>query len=109
MELSLDSARALLLTAQGLQQPPSRLAKKADVRATIRRMGVLQIDSIHIIARSHLVVLWSRLGAYDPAWLDALLEEGAIFEGWSHAACFVPIEDLSLYRPAMLARHAHSF
>ncbi len=108
MELSLAGARALHLAAQGLSQPPSSPAGKRDLLAAIRRMGALQIDSIHIIARSHLLVLWSRLGAFDPAWLDELLAEGAIFEGWCHAACFLPTEDFPLYRPAMLARHAHS-
>ena len=108
MEFSLAGARALLLAAQGLLQPPSTSPRKADVLGTIRRLGVLQIDSIHVIARSHLLVLWSRLGAYNPAWLDELLAEGALFEGWAHAACFIPIEDFSLYRPGMLARHDHS-
>jgi uncharacterized protein YcaQ len=65
-------------------------------------MGVLQIDSISVVARSPYLVLWSRIGAYDPIWLDELLSEGAIFEYWSHAACFVPIEDYGLYRRLML-------
>jgi uncharacterized protein YcaQ len=65
-------------------------------------MGVLQIDSISVVARSPYLVLWSRIGAYDPIWLDELLAEGAIFEYWSHAACFVPIEDYGLYRRLML-------
>jgi uncharacterized protein YcaQ len=43
-------------------------------------------------------VLWSRLGDYTPRWLDELLEEGALFEYWSHAACFLPIEEYPLYR-----------
>jgi uncharacterized protein YcaQ len=63
---------------------------------------VLQIDSISVVARSPYLVLWSRIGAYDPIWLDELLAEGAIFEYWSHAACFVPIEDYGLYRRLML-------
>lgn len=107
IQLSLPATRALLLAAQGLDRTPSP-ATKADVRATIRRLGVLQIDTIHVIARSHLVVLWSRLGAFDPQWLDELLAEGALFEYWSHAACFLPIEDFPLYRPAMLQRRHHS-
>src|SRR3712207_9410485 len=65
-------------------------------------MGVLQIDSISVVARSPYLVLWSRLGPYDPIWLDELLAEGCLFEGWSHAACFVPIEDYGLYRRSML-------
>src|SRR5687768_5611921 len=67
-------------------------------------MGVLQIDSISVVARSPYLVLWSRLGSYDPVWLDELLAEGQIFEYWSHAACFIPIEDYGLYRRLMLAR-----
>jgi uncharacterized protein YcaQ len=65
-------------------------------------MGVLQIDSIAVVARSPYLVLWSRLGPYDPLWLDELLAEGALFEYWSHAACFIPIEDYGLYRRFML-------
>src|SRR3712207_9006308 len=65
-------------------------------------MGVLQIDSISVVARSPYLVLWSRLGPYDPVWLDELLAEGSLFEGWSHAACFIPIEDYGLYRRFML-------
>ena len=63
----------------------------------IRRMGALQIDTIHVVARSPYLVLFSRLGDYDPRWLDELLAEGRLFEYWSHAACFLPIEDYPLY------------
>lgn len=91
-----------MLAAQGLLQPPRRPATKDSVLETIRRMGALQIDTIHVVARSPYLVLWSRLGQYDPIWLDELLAEGKLFEYWSHAACFLPIEDYPLYRPAML-------
>jgi uncharacterized protein YcaQ len=102
MKLTLTGARALLLAAQGLGDIPARPADKTDVLATIRRMGLLQIDTISVVARSPYLVLWSRLGAYDPRWLDQLLAEGALFEYWSHAACFLPIEDFPLYRRLML-------
>jgi uncharacterized protein len=92
----------MLLAAQGLASPPGRPAGKGDVLGAVRRMGVLQIDSISVVARSPYLVLWSRLGTYDPVWLDELLAEGRLFEGWSHAACFVPIEDYGLYRRFML-------
>jgi hypothetical protein len=48
-------------------------------------------------------VLWSRLGEYEPKWLEELLEERAIFEYWSHEACFLPVEDYPLYRRRMLS------
>src|ERR671933_219398 len=103
MRFSRAAARALLLAAQGLDAPPERPATKEDVLESIREMGVLQIDSIAVVARSPYLVLWSRLGAYEPRWLDELLAEGALFEYWSHAACFLPVEDYPLYRHRMLA------
>jgi uncharacterized protein YcaQ len=109
MRLSPAAARSLLLAAQGLHAPPLASARKEDLLGAIRRMEGLQIDSISVVARSPYLVLWSRLGAYEPRWLDELLAEGALFEYWSHAACFLPIEDYTLYRRHMCdhaARHA---
>ncbi|CDG82216.1 winged helix-turn-helix domain-containing protein [Janthinobacterium agaricidamnosum] len=102
IRLSLAAARALHLAAQGLLQPRRRKAVKADVLDAIRRMGVLQIDTIHVVARSPYLVLWSRLADYPQAWLEELLAEGALFEYWAHEASFVPIEDYGLYRQRML-------
>ena len=100
--LSPGAARALHLAAQGMLQPRRARATKDDVLAAIRRMGVLQIDTISVVARSPYLVLWSRLGDYEPAWLEQLLAEGKLFEYWAHEACFVPIEDYGLYRHRML-------
>ena len=102
LTLSLAAARALHLAAQGLLQPRRRKARKDDVLDAIRQMGVLQIDTIHVVARSPYLVLWSRLGDYPQAWLEQLLEQGALFEYWAHEACFVPVEDYGLYRHRML-------
>jgi uncharacterized protein YcaQ len=102
VQLSQAQARAVHLAAQGILDPPDLAATKADVLAAIRRMHLLQIDTIHIVARSPYLVLWSRLGSYEPHWLDELLAEGALFEYWAHAACFLPIEDYGLYRWFML-------
>jgi uncharacterized protein YcaQ len=102
--LSQDAVRGLLIAAQGLQQRSASPATKADVHQIIRQMHVLQIDTINVVARSPYLVLWSRLDDYDPRWLEELLTEGALFEYWSHAACFLPIEDYPLYRRFMLNR-----
>ena len=96
--LSLDAVRGLMIAAQGLHDRPQPRATKKAVRSIIRQMHLLQIDSINVIARSPYLVLWSRLGDYNPRWLDELLAEGALFEYWSHAACFLPIEEYPLYR-----------
>ncbi|MGO4376963.1 winged helix-turn-helix domain-containing protein [Pseudoduganella sp. RAF53_2] len=102
LTLSLPAARALHLAAQGLLQPRRRKAQKADVLQAIRCMGVLQIDTIHVVARSPYLVLWSRLGDYPQPWLEEHLAEGALFEYWAHEACFVPIEDYRLMRHRMV-------
>jgi uncharacterized protein YcaQ len=102
MHLSHAAAQALMVAAQGLHRRPSQPATKADLLETIRRMGVLQIDTIHVVARSPYLVLWSRLGAYTQEWLTDLLAEGALFEYWAHEACFLPIESFRLFRHRML-------
>ncbi|MBV8665922.1 MAG: YcaQ family DNA glycosylase [Burkholderiaceae bacterium] len=102
LTLSLSDARALQLAAQGLLQTRPQKADKTDVLNAIRAMGALQIDTIHVVARSPYLVLWSRLGDYRQAWLEELLAEGALFEYWAHEACFLPIEDYGLYRHRML-------
>jgi hypothetical protein len=107
--LSLEQARLLQLAAMGLLEAPTKPATKADVLAAIRAMHVLQIDTISVVARSPYLVLWSRLGDYDPRWLDELLTEGKLFEYWSHAACFLPIDDYPLYRAQQLDLEAHGF
>lgn len=102
LTLSLTAARALHLAAQGLLQPRRRKARQPDLMDAIRQMGVLQIDTIHVVARSPYLVLWSRLGDYPQAWLEQALADGELFEYWAHEACFVPIEDYGLYRHRML-------
>lgn len=101
-KILLAAARRLLLAVQGLEKPAPGPASRDDVLAVIRRMGFLQIDTIHVVARSPYLVLWSRLGDYPPSWLDELLQEGALFEYWAHAMCFLPIEDYPLFRRRML-------
>ncbi|GGY12455.1 winged helix-turn-helix domain-containing protein [Paludibacterium paludis] len=100
--LSIDAARCLQLSAQGLLTSPKRKAVRSDVTAAIRRMALLQIDTISVVARSPYLVLFSRLGAYDPSWLDDALCAGEVFEYWAHEACFVPSEDYGLFRRFML-------
>jgi uncharacterized protein YcaQ len=107
LRLSLQQARLLHLAAQGLLLAPRRRARKADVLAAIERMRLLQIDTIHVVARSPYLVLYSRLGAYRAAWLDELLAEAAIFECWGHEACFAPIADYPLHRRHLLEGSRH--
>ena len=105
--LSLQQARNLHLAVQGLLKAPRARATRRRVLAEIARMRLLQIDTIHVVARSPYLVLYSRLGAYEPRWLDELLAKGLIFECWAHEACFAPIGDLALHVAHRDARANH--
>ena len=94
----MQQARCLQLAAQGLLQPTARTATRGALRACIARMGLLQIDTIHVVARSPYLVLFSRLGPYPQSWLDEALTKGEVFETWAHEACFAPIDDLNAHR-----------
>lgn len=95
--LTRTQARRLMIRAQGLDRP--RTARtRADLLRSIERMGMLQIDTLSVVNRSHYFVLWSRHGAYPLEWLDTLLVEKKIFECWTHEACFAPRSWFSYHR-----------
>uniref|UniRef100_UPI0030B84FA2 winged helix-turn-helix domain-containing protein n=1 Tax=Dyella soli TaxID=522319 RepID=UPI0030B84FA2 len=105
--LSHTQAQRLHLLSQGMLTTARKRARKADVVAAIERMRLLQIDTIHVVARSPYLVLHSRLGHYQQAWLDEALEQGRIAETWAHEACFVPAADVALHRAWRLRRDGH--
>ncbi len=107
MMLALQQARALHLAAQGLLAPPTKAASRAAVRTAGARMGLLQIDTIHVVARSPYLVLFSRLGHYPRNWLEDTLAAGHIFETWAHEACFAPADDLLLHRTYNRSARSH--
>ncbi|HET7036639.1 MAG TPA: crosslink repair DNA glycosylase YcaQ family protein [Thermomicrobiaceae bacterium] len=112
IELSRAEARALAVMAQQLDQPRRQPATKQDVAELIRRLGCVQIDTIAVVARSQYLVLWSRLGHYDPAWLDELhYPDRQLFEYWAHAASIIPLELYPYFRSRMLgyAERARNF
>ncbi|VXB51777.1 winged helix-turn-helix domain-containing protein [Citricoccus sp. K5] len=100
--LGYSEARRTALAAQLIHQrrrpgPPG--ARK--FRSTLDRLGVLQVDSVNILARAHYVPLFSRLGPYDPALLDRLSHQRhpPWTEYWAHEASLVPVR----LRPALVA------
>lgn len=104
-DLSVQQARNLHLDAQGLLRKPKAKPKpsRTDLLAAIERMQLLQIDSIHVVARSPYLVLFSRLGKYPAGWLNEALERGEIFECWAHEACFAPTAAFALHRAHKIA------
>lgn len=100
--LNLKQLRLVNLEALGLLSSPPPHAGKLDVLNAIRRIGLLQIDTINIVARSSYFVLFSRIGNYQTRWLDELQLKKSIVEQWAHVACYVPIEDYPLMRQRTL-------
>lgn len=103
--LSARDARRLALAAQGLPRGSARRGRptKATVLELVRRQGLLQLDSVNILARAHYLPVFSRLGPYDRSHLDTLAyDHRELYEGWSHEACLLPVE----FWPLHAARRA---
>ena len=97
-------ARRLAVSRQRLTGPPAPAGPEA-IMSVVTDLGGLQIDPISVVARSHLLVLWSRLGGYDPADLEALLwRERRLFEYWTHAAAIVCTHDYPIHS-LLMRRH----
>lgn len=99
-DLTADEARRIALRAQGFLGSPDR---RASVRGVLRHLGAVQLDTISVLARSHELIPYARLGAVgrrtveDAYWSTAPAGAPAArphaFEYWSHAACILPIEE----------------
>ena len=76
----------------------------------IRRLGLLQVDSVNVLARAHYLPLFSRLGTYDREVLDRQSSRAPrrLFEYWGHEASLLPVETEPLLRWRMAAGHAWS-
>lgn len=100
--LTLAQARRLALRAQGFGRAQSGEVGHRQVLAQIARLGVLQIDSVNALVRSHYLPLFSRLGAYDRTLLEqAAWSQGrrrGLFEYWGHEASLLPLSFYPLLR-----------
>ncbi|MEU5386797.1 winged helix-turn-helix domain-containing protein [Kitasatospora cineracea] len=90
-----DHARRLALRAQGLLGSPDR---RSGAQGVLRQLGAVQLDTISVLARSHELVPYARLGAVGRRPVEqAYWGAGTAFEYWSHAACVLPIEEWPLF------------
>jgi hypothetical protein len=109
-ELSARDARAIAIAAQGLAAPRPASVDRLALRGMIERLNLVQMDSVNVLARSHYLPAWSRLGAYDPTELDRLShdEPRELFEYWGHEASLIPVamQPLLRWRMARAGEHA---
>ncbi|QKZ06115.1 winged helix-turn-helix domain-containing protein [Pseudomonas eucalypticola] len=109
LSLSIAQARRLALAAQGFApRPRQSVLAPTHLLQTVQRLGVVQIDSVNALVRSHYLPLFSRLGDYPQALFDELAwgrgRQRKLFEYWGHEASLMP---LALY-PAMAWRMARA-
>jgi uncharacterized protein len=98
--ISLAAARRIALAAQQFVPHGSRPKTVAAATEVVRRLGVVQIDSVNVLVRSHYLPLFSRRGAYPMDLLEraAYGDKRTLFEYWGHEASLLPIECHPLFR-----------
>jgi hypothetical protein len=100
--LNLNTVRTLALHAQGLAQPPAIQPSLETIEQIVERVGCVQIDTLHVVQRSHYLVLWSRLGTYNTVDFDQLSYDPGrrrLFEGWQRCASYIPLKDFRYQLP----------
>lgn len=107
VELTADEARRLALRAQGMVGAPDR---RGGVPALLERLAAVQLDTISVLARSHELVAYARLGAIGRERVERAYWSGdrpaAAFEYWAHAACVLPASQWPLF--AFRRRHSRA-
>ena len=93
--LSRVQARRVALVAQGFRDPRHTVPTMRTFNRTLTRTGVLQVDSVNVLARAHYVPLFSRMGPYDAGMLERASsgrEKRRLVEYWAHVQAFMPVE-----------------
>lgn len=98
--MSSSQARRIAIAAQQLADPPrpadAPAINKGHLRRLLRSIGLLQIDSVNVLARAHYLPVFARLGPYDTGVLDSAAWPArgrrTLFETWAHVASLVPVE-----------------
>jgi len=108
--LRIDEARRIALHAQGFNDPrPTGRVDRRHLRRVMDRLGLVQIDSVNVLTRSHELPFLARLGTYDRTALASWLwGSGEVFEYWGHEASLLPVSLQPLLRWRMADDHQWS-
>ena len=98
--LSAAQARRIALAAQGFGRPRPASPGRRHLVQIMDRLGVVQIDSVNVVSRTHYLPFFSRLGAYPRDALEGLAwgKRPAFFEYWAHEASLLPLSTQPLLR-----------
>ena len=102
--LSADQARRIAIAAQRLAAPAApRVVHRGHLRRLVDDIGILQIDSVNVLARAHLLPVFSRLGPYPTSVLEGAAwpvhrRDRMLIESWAHMASLIPVEREPLLR-----------
>jgi uncharacterized protein YcaQ len=105
--LSAGEARRIALAAQGFGGRRGGEIGKRQLTRLIERLGVVQIDSVNVVSRTHYLPAFSRLGAYQRPLLEDLAwsKKRPLFEYWAHEASLLPLATQPLLRWRMADAH----
>ncbi len=107
VSISAAEGRRLALAAQGFSEPrPRGRVDRRHLRRVLDRVGLVQIDSVNVVARSHELPLYARLGSHPRNNLIDATHRGEVFEYWGHEASFIPVQCHPLFRHRMAAAEA---
>lgn len=100
-DLPARQARRIALAAQGFAEPAAAAPLDGRrLRRLVRQLGVVQIDSVNVVVRTHYLPAFSRLGPYRRELLEAEAwgKRRSLFEYWGHEASLLPVETQPLFR-----------
>ncbi len=93
--------RHIALSCQGLGKlRPFGQGRDATLRA-LEHLGYVQIDTLAVVQRAHHHTLWTRVPDFRPDYIDQLIKDRLVFEYWSHAASYLPMNDYRFALPRM--------